>query len=127
MDLSAAPQLILAISTAVGLSRLLELLVTRRKVRGEGRKIEVDAASVISSELRAWADAANRRADAAEARTREVEARLGARVDELRAELAAAEDAADECETRTARCPGGQPCPLRAQPVMHPPAGTPAR
>lgn len=107
------PPLILAVATAGGAARLLELLVTRRKVRGEGQKLEVDAASVISTELRAWASAAEERANRADDRAKVTEERLTARVDEVMAKLNQAEDSLDRLEAKISRCQGGPPCPVR--------------
>lgn len=113
MDWANLPPLILAVATALGAARLLELLVTRRKVRGEGTKIEVDAASVISTELRAWAHAADERANAADTRAKAIEDRLSVRVDEVMAKLATAEESLDHIVAEIARCQGGPPCPVR--------------
>lgn len=113
MDYGSLPPLILAVATAVGLARLLELLVTRRKVRGEGQKLEVDAAQVISTELRAWASAAEERANRADERTKATEDRLNARVDEVMAKLDEAEETIDRLQAKINRCEGGPPCPIR--------------
>jgi hypothetical protein len=113
VDWANLPPLILAVATAVGAARLLELLVTRRKVRGEGQKLEVDAAQVISTELRAWAAAAEERATRADERAKATEDRLSKRVDEVMAKLADAEDSLDRLEAKIARCQGGPPCPVR--------------
>lgn len=118
LDLTSLPPLILAVATAVGLARLLELFVTRRKVRGEGVKVEVDAAQIISSELRAWAKEANDRARAAEER----EIRLSGRVDEVIAQQQQTAEALARLETSVSRCRGGPPCPVRlASPPWPPP------
>lgn len=109
LEPGALPQFILALAGAVGLSRLLELVITRRKTRGEGAKLEVDAASVISSELRAWTAEANSRATAAEERSN----RLAARIDEITAKLDDTEDQLDRLRLKILGCQGGPPCPVR--------------
>lgn len=113
MDWASLPPIILGIATAAGVGRLLELAVTRRKVRGEGQKIEVDAAQVISTELRSWAAEANKRAEAADQRAQATENRLTQRVDEVMAKLYDAEESLDRLEAKIARCQGGPPCPVR--------------
>lgn len=113
MDWANLPPLILAVATALGAARLLELLVTRRKVRGEGQKLEVDAAQVISTELRQWAADANKRAEATDERARATEKRLTDRVDEVMEKLYNAEESLDRLEAKIARCQGGPPCPVR--------------
>lgn len=113
MDWASLPPLILGVFTAAGLGRLLELLVTRRKVRGEGQKLEVDAAQVISTELRQWAKDANERAKATDERAKATEDRLTKRVDEVMEKLYNAEESLDRLEAKIARCQGGPPCPVR--------------
>lgn len=110
LEPGALSQFILALAGAVGLSRLLELMITRRKTRGEGAKLEVDAASVISSELRAWTAEANSRASAAEERSN----RLSTRIDEITAKLDETESQLDRLRAKILHCQGGPPCPVRS-------------
>jgi hypothetical protein len=90
-SLSSLPTIIISGATAVGLARVLELLITRKSRSTGDQKVQVDAASVISTELRQWAAEANARAKLAEERAEIIQTRLQARVDELMAKLDKAE------------------------------------
>lgn len=107
------PTLVVSIATALGAARLLELFVTRNSRRGSDQKVEIDAASVISGELRQWAAEANSRARAAEERAQQIEQRLQARIDEVMSKLQLTEDALDRLQDKIMACQGGPVCPVR--------------
>lgn len=124
---SSLGPIIVSVATALGLSEILKLLVTRASRRTTDAKVQVDAASVISTELRQWttqaetrARAAEARADKAEERTAQTEARLQARIDVLMAELDGAEEKVESAvraftrlEARINACQAGAVCPVR--------------
>jgi hypothetical protein len=110
---SSLPTLIISIATAVGLARVLELLITRKSRSTGDQKIQVDAASVISGELRQWTAEANNRAKAAEERATVIEVRLQQRADDLMAKLRATEEALDRLQDKIMSCQAGPICPVR--------------
>lgn len=117
---SSLPTIIISGATAVGLARVLELLITRKSRATGDSKVQVDAASVISTELRQWAAEANARAKLAEERAEAIQTRLQARVDELMAKLSEVEkkandteDAFDRLRDKIMSCQAGDICPVR--------------
>jgi hypothetical protein len=117
---SSLPTIIISGATAVGLARVLELLITRKSRSTGDQKVQVDAASVISTELRQWAAEANARAKLAEERAEIIQTRLQARVDELMTKLAEVEkkandteDAFDRLRDKIMACQAGPVCPVR--------------
>lgn len=124
---SMLPTLIAVVGTTVGAARMLELYATRKSRRGQDSKVQVDAASVISGELRQWTVEANARAKAAEERASQIETRLQLRIDELVEKLNKAEATADRAEEALQRadlsmrrleerimaCQAGPVCPVR--------------
>lgn len=117
---SSLPTIIISGATAVGLARVLELLITRKSRSTGDAKVQVDAASVISTELRQWTAEANARAKLAEERAEAIQTRLQARVDELMAKLDnaekkidATEDAFDRLRAKIMSCQAGAVCPVR--------------
>lgn len=91
-----------SVLATLGLSKLLELAVTRGSRRGQD-------AVLISADARAWAADATKRAQAAEQRADQLQTRL----DELLVKLDAAQDAVDRLQLRIAGCQAGPVCPVR--------------
>ena len=119
--------ILVSIFTALGLSELLKLLVTRRSRSTGDQKVKAETEAVISGQLLGWttqaearASRAEQRADKADERAEETEQRMQVRIDALCAQMEGVKQEMRSLEQELSRmrvlirdCGAGPPCPVR--------------